>query len=128
MAGKKLAEVACKSNPPSRKRPRDDELLKGESLEVQQNRCRSARYKDMPRCRSCVANRQEQCRFRFMRLIAVDVKQGRPTRAVGSFDSGRGYRLNCVQKARGVLPRAFFFGRGDASTLGLAVGRPTGAP
>jgi hypothetical protein len=49
----------------------DPTLSLGEAVEVQQTRCRTPRYAALRRCRSCIQNRNEQCRFRFMRELVV---------------------------------------------------------
>jgi hypothetical protein len=71
--------------------PRHPALEPGEELEVQAYRCRTPRYEGLRRCRSCVINRSEQCRFRFMRRLAT--RDGRVARDLGTFEHGSGYRL-----------------------------------
>ncbi|KAL1495501.1 hypothetical protein AB1Y20_016866 [Prymnesium parvum] len=73
--------------------PLEARLRPCEALEVQTTRCRTARYARVPRCRACVQNKNEQCRFRFMRRLAV--RRGEVVRALGTFADGAGYRLNC---------------------------------
>ena len=73
--------------------PFEPELRPGETLEVQAKRCRAPRYGSLPRCVSCVKNRNsEGCRFRFMRRLAV--RDGVVVRSLGDFEPGTGYRLN----------------------------------
>ena len=79
-------------------------LQPGEVMEVQQMRCRTPRYGGVQRCRSCSSNRNEQCRFRFMRHLAS--RDGEPVRALGTFEHGSGYRLSTAPAGRAEPPTA----------------------
>ena len=70
-------------------------LSPGEAMEVQQMRCRTPRYGVVQRCRSCSTNRNEQCRFRYMRRLAT--RDGLVIRPLGTFEDGSGYRLNIAR-------------------------------
>ena len=70
----------------------DGVLQPGETMEVQRMRCRTPRYAVVQRCRSCSTNRNEQCRFRYMRRLAT--RDGVVVRPLGTFEPGSGYRLN----------------------------------
>ncbi len=108
------ADTDADGSPPpslgSRKRRLDDaapmecELREGEALEVQTTRCCTPRYAALQRCRSCRQNRNEQCRFRFMRHLAS--RDGEPVRALGTFEHGSGYRLSTAPAGRAEPPTA----------------------
>ena len=87
MAGGGDVEWSCEAGEPLL-----SELQAGECLEVQQFRCLAPRYTVLSRCRSCCQNRNEQCRFRYMRRLAT--RDGVVTRSLGTFEQGTGYRLN----------------------------------
>ena len=94
--GSSSSAAAAASTPhkpaPSGHEPLQPWLQPGELLEIQQTRCRGGRYGGVQRCRACAQNRNEQCRFRYMRRLAT--RDGVVVRSLGTFEPGEGYRLN----------------------------------